>query len=90
MHSAIARFLFGRAFGHTDNFLNNVVDISEIAFAVAVIENLDSFSFDKLVRKAKIHHIWTTGGTVDRKETQSCRWDVIDVGEKLVAFFVAA
>ena len=49
--------------------LDNVIDVGKIAFAVAVVEDLDGLALHQLVGKAEISHIGTTGGTVDSEET---------------------
>lgn len=84
--------LLFRSLGHdTDDAFDDVVDVGEVAFAVAVVEDFDSFAFDELVSKAEIGHVGATGGAVDGEETEAGGGDVVEfgvgVGEELVALF---
>lgn len=73
----------------THNSLHDVIDIGEVAFAVAVVEDLDSLAFTKFVGEAEIRHVWTAGRTIDRKETETCGRDIVELrigmGHELVA-----
>lgn len=48
--------------------LDNIFDIGEVPLAVAVVEDLDLLSLDKLVGESEIGHVGTPAGTVDGKE----------------------
>ena len=69
--------------------LHDVVDIGEVALAVAIIENLDGFAFHQLVGEAEVSHVGTAGGAIDGKEAQAGRGDVVELaigmGHQLVA-----
>lgn len=69
--------------------LHDVVDIGEIALAVAIVENLDGFAFHQFVGEAEVSHIGTAGGAIDGEEAQAGRGDVVELrigmGHKLVA-----
>ena len=69
--------------------LHNVVDIGEVALAVAIVENLDGLAFHQLVSEAEVSHVGTTGGTIDGKEAEAGRGDVVELaismGHQLVA-----
>ena len=66
-----------------------IVDISEVALAIAVVENLDCLTFNKFVGATEVCHIWTTSWTIHCKETQACRRNVIEfaigMSHKLIA-----
>ena len=74
---------------HTDHAFHNVVDIGEVALAVAVVEDFDGFAFQQLVGEAEVGHVGAAGGTVDGEEAQACGGDVVEfgigVGHQLVA-----
>ena len=55
-----------------------IVDVSEVALAIAVVENLDCLTFNKFVGETEVCHIWTTSWTIHCKETQACRRNVIE------------
>ena len=59
--------------------LHDVVDIGEVALAVAIIEYLDGFAFHQFVGEAKICHVWTAGGAIDGEEAQTGRGDVVEL-----------
>ena len=73
----------------TDNTFYNVVNKSEVTLAVAIIKNLDSLAFNKLVGETEVCHVRTTSRTVNSEEAQSCRRYVvklaIGMSHKLVA-----
>lgn len=66
-----------------------VVDIGEVALAVAIIENLDGFAFHQLIGEAEVSHVGTTSGAIDGKEAQAGRGNVVELrvgmGHQLVA-----
>ena len=75
---------------HDANYsLDNVINVCEVALAVAVIEYLDGLALTELVREAEICHIWTTGRTIDSEETEACRWDVVELAVGMCHEFVA-
>ena len=69
--------------------LHDVVDIGEVALAVAIVENLDGVAFYQLVGKAEVSHVGTAGGAIDGEEAQAGRRDVVELrvgmGHQLVA-----
>ena len=73
----------------TDYSFYNVIDKSKVALAVAIIENLDCITFNKLIGETEVCHIWTTSWTIYCEETQACRRNVIELAvgmsHKLVA-----
>ena len=64
---------------HNTNYtFYNVVNKSKVALTVAIVEDLDSLAFNKLVGETEVCHIGTTSWTINCKETQASRWDVIE------------
>lgn len=79
-----------RSFPHyADNAFDNVINIGEIAFAVAVVEDLNGFTFDEFVGEAKVGHIGTPGRTVYSEEAQAGRRDVVELRIGMCHKFVA-
>ena len=66
--SVFAVLLFRGMLHHADNAFDDIIDVSEIALALAVVEYLDSLAGLKLVRKAKVGHVRAARGTIHRKE----------------------
>ena len=66
-----------------------VIDVSEVALAVAIVEYLDGLAFNKFVGKAEVCHIGTTCGAIDGEEAEAGRGDVVEfaigMSHKLVA-----
>ena len=69
--------------------LHDVVDIGEVALAVAIVENLDGLAFHQFVGEAEVCHIGTAGRAIDGKEAEAGRGDVVELaismGHQLVA-----
>ena len=69
--------------------LHDVVNIGEVALAVAIVENLDGLAFHQLVGEAEVSHVGTTCGAIDGEETEAGRGDVVELaismGHQLVA-----
>ena len=65
---------------HDANYsLDNVINVCEVAFAVAIIENLYGFAFHKFVGETEVCHVWATGRTIDSEEAKACRRNVIEL-----------
>lgn len=56
---------------NADYSFHNVIDIGEVALAVAVIEDLDGLAFDQFVSKTKVGHVGTTCRTIDSEEAEA-------------------
>lgn len=69
--------------------LHDVVNIGEVALAVAIVEYLDGLAFHQLVGEAEVSHVGTTCGAIDGEETEAGRGDVVEfaisMGHQLVA-----
>ena len=87
--SVLAVLLLGGVLHDAHHSLHDVVDIGEIALAVAIVKNLDSLAFHQFVGEAEVRHIGTTGGAIDGKEAEAGRGDVVELaismGHQLVA-----
>ena len=68
------------ALHHTDDTLDNVINIGEVALAVAVVVDLNGLALEQLVRKTEIGHVWTSCRAINREEAQTCGGDVIELG----------
>ena len=68
---------------------HDVVDIGEVALAVAIIEYLDGIAFYQLVGEAEVSHVGTASRAIDGKEAEAGRGDVVEfticMGHQLVA-----
>lgn len=87
--SVLAVPLLGGVLHDAHHSLHDVVDIGEVALAVAIVEYLDGLAFHQLVGEAKICHVGTTGWAIDGKEAQAGRGDVVELrvgmGHQLIA-----
>ena len=87
--SVLAVLLLGGVLHDAHHSLHDVVDIGEVALAVAIVENLDCLAFHQFVGKAEVCHIGTAGGAIDGKEAEAGRGDVVELaigmGHQLVA-----
>lgn len=89
---AVLAGLLLRGMSHdTHNSLHDVIDIGEVAFTVAVVEDLDGLPFHELVRETEICHIRTSCRAVNSEEPQSCGRYVVEfrigVRHQFVALF---
>ena len=86
--SVLAITTLGSFVHHPLNALNNIIDVGEVALAVAVVENLDCFALAEHICKAKVCHIGPTGRAIYGEEPQARRGNVVElavrVGQQLV------
>ena len=87
--TVIAGPLFRGLAHHPDDAFHDVVDIGEIASAVAVVVDLDGLALEKFVREAEIGHNRTPGGTVDGEEAEARGRDIVKLGIAVGEEFVA-
>ena len=67
----LAGLLF-RGFAHNpDDAFHDIVDIGEIASAVAVVVDLDGLALQQFVRESEIGHVRTPCGAVDGEEAEA-------------------
>ena len=88
--SVLAVLLFRCVLHHAHHAFHDVVNVGEIALAIAVVENLNLIALQQLVGEAEVSHIGTSSRSIDGEEAQSRRWNVVElrvgVGHQLVAF----
>ena len=87
--SVLAVLLLGGVLHDAHHSLHDVVDIGEIALAVAIVEYLDGLAFHQLVGETKVSHVGTTCRAIDGEEAEAGRGDVVELaigmGHQLVA-----
>ena len=87
--SVLAVLLLGGVLHDAHHSLHDVVDIGEVAFAVAIVKDLDCLAFHQLVGEAEVSHVGTAGGAIDGKEAEAGRGDVVEfticMGHQLIA-----
>ena len=87
--SILAGLLFRGLAHDTDYAFHDVIDIGEIAAAVAVIVDLDGLAFQQLVRESEIGHVRAPGRAVNGKETEARSRDIVQLGIAVGEEFVA-
>ena len=87
--SVLAVLLLRGVLHDAHHSFHDVVDIGEVALAVAIIEYLDGIAFHQLVGEAEVSHVGTACGAIDGEETEAGRGDVVELaismGHQLVA-----
>lgn len=87
--SVLAVLLLGGVLHDAHHSLHDVVDIGEVALAVAIVEYLDGLAFNQFVGEAEVCHIGTAGRAINCKEAEAGRGDVVELrvgmGHQLVA-----
>ena len=74
---------------HTDNTLDDVVNIGEVASAVAIVVNLDGLALEEFVGETEVGHVGAACGAVDGEEAEACGGDVVELGVAMGHEFVA-
>lgn len=70
--SVLAVLFLGGMLHNADHSFHNVIDVGEVALAVAVVEYLDGLAFDQFVGETKVGHVGTTSWAIDGKEAETC------------------
>ena len=87
--AVVARLALGGALHHADDAFHDVIDIGEVAAAVAVVIDLYGLATEQAVGKAKVGHVGPSGGAIDGEEAQAGGGYVVElavaVGHELVA-----
>ena len=87
--SVLTVLLLGGVLHDAHHSLHDVVDIGEVALAIAIVENLDGLAFHQFVGETEVCHIGTAGGAIDGEEAQAGRGNVVELrvgmGHQLVA-----
>ena len=76
----VAIGLFGCMLHDTHDAFDDIIDVGEIAFALAVVEYLDGFATTQLVGEAEICHIGASSRTIDGKEAETRGRNVVELG----------
>ncbi len=69
--TVLAILLLGGVLHNADHSFHNVIDISKITLAVAVVKNLDGLALDQFVGETKIGHVGATSWAIDGKEAEA-------------------
>ena len=87
--AVVAPLALGGALHHADDAFHDVIDIGEVAAAVAVVVDLYGLSTEQAVGEAKVGHVGPSGGSIDGEEAQAGGGYVVElavaVGHELVA-----
>ena len=77
--AVVAGFLLW-GFGHyKGDAFDDVVHVCEVAFAVAVVEDLYRVAFDEFVGEGEVCHVRSSCGAVDGEEPEPSGWDVVEL-----------
>jgi len=63
-----------------DDALDDVIDVGEVAAAVAVVVDLYGVALDELVGEAEVGHVGTACGAIDGEEAEASGGDVVELG----------
>ena len=69
--AVLALLALGGALHHAHDTFYDVIDIGEVATAVAVVVDLDGVALEEFVGEAEIGHIGTAGRAIDSEEAQA-------------------
>ena len=87
--AVVAPLALGGTSHHADDAFHDVIDIGEVAAAVAVVVDLYGLATEQAVGEAKVGHVGPSGGAIDGEEAQAGGGYVVElavaVGHKLVA-----
>lgn len=76
----LAHLHLGRGVHDAPDALDDIVDVGEVAAAVAHIEDLDGVAAAQLLGEAEVGHVGPAHGTIHREEAQSGRRDGVELG----------
>src|SRR5690606_35749303 len=62
---------------NTQYALDNIINISEIALHLTVIENFDRITLQDGIGKQPGRHIRPPGWAINSKESQACNWNAV-------------
>jgi len=65
------RIRFGDLVQGTDHAFDDVVDIGEIPFVIAIVEDVDGFTGENVAGKHKQGHVRPAPGAIDREKAQA-------------------
>lgn len=76
----LAHLHLGRGVHDAPDALDDVVDVGEVAAAVAHVEDLDGVAAAQLLGEAEVGHVGPAHGTVHGEEAQAGRRDGVELG----------
>lgn len=76
----LAHLHLGRGVHDAPDALDDVVDVGEVAAAVAHVEDLDGVAAAQLLGEAEVDHVGPAHGTVHGEEAQAGRRDGVELG----------
>lgn len=76
----LAHLHLGGGIHDAPDALDDVVDVGEVAAAVAHVEDLDGVAAAQLLGEAEVGHVGPAHGTVHREEAQASRGDGVELG----------
>lgn len=76
----LAHLHLGRGVHDAPDALDDVVDVGEVAAAVAHVEDLDGVAAAQLLGESEVGHVGPAHGTIHREEAQSGRRDGVELG----------
>lgn len=76
----LAHLHLGRGVHDASDALDDVVDVGEVAAAVAHVEDLDGVAAAQLLGEAEVGHVGPAHGTVHGEEAQAGRRDGVELG----------
>lgn len=76
----LAHLYLGGGVHDAPDALDDIVNVGEVATAVAHVEDLDGIAAAQLLGEAEVGHVGPAHGAVHREEAQACRGDGIELG----------
>ena len=87
--TVLALAAFGRASHHPHYAFNDVINISEVATAVAVVVYLYGLASQELIGEAEIGHVGPASRPIDGEEPQTRGRDIVQLAVAVGKEFVA-
>ena len=76
--TVFAGFFFRCTFHDAIDTFDDVVDVGEVAFAVAVVEDFDCLASLEIVRGREVEHVGAASGAVDGEESQASGREIVE------------
>lgn len=87
--AVLARALLGRMAHHAHHALYNIINVGEVALAVAVIEDFYRIPLYQFVGETEVSHIGSAGRAIDGEETKAGAGDIVQFAVCVSHQFVA-
>ena len=85
----LTEFALRCTFHDTEDALDDVINIGEVAAAITVVEDLDGIAFEEFISEAEVCHIGTTSRTVNGEEAETRGGDIVEFAVAVSKEFVA-